>query len=365
MTLEGKRLVLALLAVTASLSPGANGQEFHLRADDCVVFFNDSGPASPEIENLIETYVLNRFPQWNVTFTHVSSRRDLSSLNVRPSVIVVRATDVNSPGFGELLEKTNASGMAPRVTILGTAAASERIGGSVQVDIAGMLTAAAAEARSIDSGLSGSIFSGGAARGPAGSLLIAAAILQAWHATAVVSAVEIDALRGAVARADNTTVRDMENGRVIAWTQDDQALPLPLDIMDPSVMLAIHASGLPARLDSQMLRVRGMAAERYTFTIDGELVGVFHRDQLDIGINLALLRTPMWKQAMSVLALTRRLGELQATRRRLLETTEQQRGAEWRAAMEALDTSEADLTAEQRTKAKAGTHDYEFQPVGQ
>jgi hypothetical protein len=109
-----------------------------------------------------------------------------------------------------------------------------------------------------------------------------------------------------------------------------------------------------------------MAAEHYRFTIDGELVGIFHRDQLDAGINLALMRTPMWKQAMSVLALTRKHEELRARRRTLLETpSEQRQTAEWRSAWEALDTEEADLAAEQRTKARPGTHDYELQPVGQ
>jgi hypothetical protein len=68
---------------------------------------------------------------------------------------------------------------------------------------------------------------------------------------------------------------------------------------------------------------------------------------------------------MSVLALTRRLGEVRASRLRLMEIPKEQRGAEWRASVEAVDATEADLAVEQRTKAKAGTHDYEFQPVGQ
>jgi hypothetical protein len=249
------------------------------------------------------------------------------------------------------------------MTIVGAARPSQARATSAEqlvVDLGGFLEAAAAKARAIDPGFPSPIAAKG---GPAGALLTAQAILQAWRAPALVSAVEIDALRGAVTRADNTTVRELENGRVVAWTEDDQALPVPVDIMDPAVLLAMQAADFARRLDSQTLRIRGMAAERYALTIDGEKIGTFHRDQLDAGLNLATLRTPMWKQAMAVLALIRQHDGMRAERRRLMGTPADERREEWRSAIEALDASEAALVEEQQKKAKAGTHDYELQPV--
>jgi hypothetical protein len=158
----------------------------------------------------------------------------------------------------------------------------------------------------------------------------------------------------------------MENGRVMAWTQDDEVLPMAFDFMDTAAGMALQASALAGRLNGQTLRIRGMAAERYAFTIDGERIGIFHRDQFDVGLNLSLLRTPMWKRAMAVLALTRKHDELRATRRRLLEASpEERRSAEWRTAMETLDAEEAALVEEQAEKVRAGTHDYELQPLDQ
>jgi hypothetical protein len=315
--------------------------------------------------SLLETFLLTRFPQLDLSFRYVTGDREIdpSASSNRSAVIVVSSTDANSPAFAGLLENVGASAPRPRLTILenGTQAAGPT-GGALPVDIAGSLAAVVEKARAIDSGAATDIANG--VRGQARPVLIASTILEAWRAPALVSSVEIDALRGTVTRTENTNVREMENGRVIAWTQDDEALPMAVDIMDPSVILAIQASDLTRRLDQQILRVRGLAAERYTLTIDGELVGIFHRDQLDAGLNLALLRTPMWKRAIAVLALTRRHDELRASRRKLYEAPAGQReSAEWRAALEALDRAEMDLIAEQRTKLKAGTHDYELQPV--
>jgi hypothetical protein len=233
----------------------------------------------------------------------------------------------------------------------------------VLVDIAGALAAAADKLRAIDPVMAAAFLPNDPAN-HVRSLLVAGAVLQAWRAPAIVSTVEIDALRGTVTRAENTTVRELENGRVIAWTQDDRVLPAAVDFMEPAIGLAVLASGFASRLDAQTLRIRGMAAEQYRVTIDGETVGTFHRDQLDTGLNLALLRTPMWRQAMDVLALTRRHNELRASRRQLLNApVEQRRSAEWRAALQSLDAAEADLVSAQLRRARAGTHDYELQPV--
>jgi hypothetical protein len=360
------RRAVALSAIFC-LPPLLMGQEFYLRPSDHVVYYGDSDSAGRGCASLIETFILTRFPHYHISFTNITNDQDFdpSSLATQPTVIVATAADANSKAFRAFLEKVRASSPQARLTILETAASPAERGAQIlSVNVFESLAAAAEKARAIDSALAATTLSSGVPRGPAGPLLIANALLQAWRAPALVSSVEIDALRGSVTRAENTTVREFENGRVIAWTEDDEALPVAVDIMDPSVVLAIQSSDFGRRLDDQTLRVRGMAAERYSFTIDGTLIGIFHRDQLDAGLNLALLRTPMWKQAMAVLALTRKHEELRQSRRHLFDTPpEQRKSDDWRAALEALDTAEAELVNEQQKKAKAGTHDYELQPV--
>jgi hypothetical protein len=351
------------------LAPLLPGQNFYLRSGDHVIFYS-SDPAGGAYGDLIESFVLTRMPQHDVLF----SRGEIEprALPGRPIVVVTTSVDGASAAFRGFLQGIQATSLQVRQTELNTAAVQTGGGEKrprpaelLAVDVAGALRAVAEKVRGAEP-MMATMLETGTGRSQAGPLLIAQAVLETWHAPGLVSEVEIDALRGTVVRADNTTVRDMENGRVVAWTQDDQALPMAVDIMDPPAMLAVQSSGLAKRLDSQMLRVRGMAAERYRFTIDGELVGVFHRDQLDAGLNLALLRTPMWKRAMSLLVLVRKHDELRAARSRLMETPPAARQSqEWRTALEALDAEEAEVVKEQQAAAKAGTHDYEFQPVEQ
>jgi hypothetical protein len=281
-------------------------------------------------------------------------------------VVVTTAEAAASPEFQSYYAGVKRNSPQGRLTVLRYLAGQEvKESEALVVDVERALEAAAAKVRGTDPRLAAAFISG-VPPGQARPVLIAGALLEAWHAPGLVSAVEIDALRGAAARVERTTVRDMENGRVIAWTQDDAVLPMAFDFMDPAVGMALQASALAGRLNEQTLRIRGMAGEKYAFTIDGERIGIFHRDQLDVGLNLSMLRTPMWKRAMAVLALTRKHDELRATRRRLLEAgPEERRSTEWRTAMETLNAEEAALVEEQAEKVKAGTHDYELQPVEQ
>ncbi|PWT89050.1 MAG: hypothetical protein C5B56_07810 [Proteobacteria bacterium] len=356
------------LALMLCLAWPVAGQDFYLQANDSVVFFSNADTAAPAWKSLVETFLLLRFPSLSIQFTDVTQdpNFDAATLRGRRAVVVASAEDAASPTFRGFYEKVKTSAAQRCLTVLRNGAGQE-VGepGALVVDVAAALEVVAGKVRATDPDLAATFISG-IPPGHARALLIAGAVLEAWHAPGLVSAVEIDGLRGAATRVERTTVRDMENGRVMAWTQDDEALPMAFDFMDQSVGAAIQASGLAVRLNGQTLRIRGMAAERYTFTIDGERIGIFHRDQLDAGINLALLRTPMWKRAMAVLALTRKHEELRAKRRRFLEAgPEQRKSAEWRAAMETLDAEEAALVEEQAEKAKAGTHDYELQPVEQ
>jgi hypothetical protein len=355
-------LVMVLLACSG-LASTASGQEFYLGPNDHVLFQAESKPGEGLYESFIETFVITRYPQRSVVFTHLRGYDgpEMAALSSQPTVIVV-APDGNNP-----IPSMATALPGVRITALRSTPPPKepaRSGQAIHIDLMATLPAAVEKAKARDPSLAAAILRNGAPSGEASHLLMAQAILQAWHAPSLVSAVEIDALRGSVRRAENTTVRELECGRVIAWSQDDQALPMPVNFADPAVALAIGASDFMLALDQQTLRIRGLAAEWYRLTIDGEPLGFFHTSKLDEGINLAGLPTPMWRQSMEVHALTRKHDELQAARSRLFQApAEERKSPEWKAALDASNAAEADLIDEQRAKARPRTHDYELQPV--
>jgi hypothetical protein len=53
-------------------------------------------------------------------------------------------------------------------------------------------------------------------------------------------------------------------------------------------------------MDRQMLRVEGLEPGVYQLSIDGKAVASFTREELQQGVNLALVKTPMLEQALGV-----------------------------------------------------------------
>jgi hypothetical protein len=390
-TMRFQRLFRVLCAFL-SLASIVPGQEFYLREDDRVLFYGEAKPGDQLYESFIETFAITRFPQWSLLFIHSVWSGNPPLANQPTVIVATRATssatsratgdaEGAASAYRNLIQGVTTSFPRARVTAMqlmpppregeDASAAALRtaagpVGGdnTIVVDVGAAVRTAIEKARARDPRLAATILLDGVPASEAGQMLVAQSLLQAWHAPAIVTAVEIDALRGSVSRAENTTVRELESGRVIAWSQDDRALPMPVDFMDPAVALAAGSSDFMRALDQQTLRIRGMAAEWYRLTIDGEPLGFFPRSRLYEGINLAGLATPMWKQAMAVHALSRKHADLQAAGARLWQASEPERqSAEWKAALEALTTAEAELIEEQRNKARPRTHDYELQPV--
>ncbi|MHB1768119.1 MAG: SGNH/GDSL hydrolase family protein [Phycisphaerae bacterium] len=188
-----------------------------------------------------------------------------------------------------------------------------------------------------------------------GQLVMAEALLNAWGAPAAVTAVQINAGDTTVARAENTSVSGLiVTPGIISWTQMDKALPMALmdlhgnwpqfpkvliwpynrlwqpggpnwnhswltvngkyqpsdfwqpgqpkwNYVNPATALVVKASHIYSTLDSESLKVAGLAAPRYTLKIDGQLVGTFSSNQLATGINLARYHTPMLAQSYHVM----------------------------------------------------------------
>jgi len=194
---------------------------------------------------------------------------------------------------------------------------------------------------------------------------MAEALLKAWHAPAAVTDVEISAGDQRLARAGNTKVSALSFHDNISWTQLDNALPMPVDMSDKIVALAIHSSDFVQALDQELLRVTGLTAASYTLKIDGAEAGMFTANQLAEGINLALLPTPMAKQATAVHKLTLQHNNVHFARWRTVQVPlEKETLPNAEKAMAALDGLDADLVRQQRAAAMPKEHRYELEKRG-
>jgi hypothetical protein len=192
---------------------------------------------------------------------------------------------------------------------------------------------------------------------------MAKALLKAWNAPAVVTEVEIDGETGTLKHADNTEVTGLRKETTISWDQMDRALPFPFDMKDAATALAFNSSDVEDALDVELLRVRGLTGRNYKLSIDGEEIGSLSAEQLGAGINLAILPTPMSRQAAEVHALTLKHNNIHFARWRQLQVPlEKERPAHLQAAMDALDAVEKDLIDQQRAKAQPKLHHYELAP---
>jgi lysophospholipase L1-like esterase len=419
----------SLLAAHAAADPAG---PFYLNDGDRVVFYGDSITeqsfwGAGAYADFAETYVLTRFPKLHVDFTNsgwggdavswsgggpvdVRVQRDI--IAHRPTVVTImlgmndgkyRAFDQDifntyRDGYRRIVATVRKDLPGARLTLIepspyddftrapnfaggynavllqfgrfvrGLAAEDGQLCVDFNSPVVAMLRKAAAE----DPALAQKIINDRIHPGPGAHLLMAEALLKGWNAPSVVTDVEIDAGRGVAVRSEGTRVDGLETGMQTAWTETDESLPMPVDLADPATALAIRNSDFIDSIDREYLRVTGLAgaAPGYTLTIDGEKVGDFSREQLAAGINLAMLPTPMARQAAEVHRLTERRNHIHFTRWHWVEVSLPQDGTSdaIRAAvpplLKALDDEETEVTAEQRAKAQPVPHRFVLEPQG-
>lgn len=410
---------MRLLFATFLLTSAALAQvDFYLKDGDRVVFYGDSITDQRLYTTFTESYVLTRFPHMKISFVHsgwggdrvtggaggpidVRLHRDL--IAYKPTVLTImlgmndgryRAYDPDifqqfSSGFESIVQTVKSALPDIRITaiqpspyddvtraplfaggynavlvrygqFLGDFASRENL---ALADLNTPVLAALKKAQSIDPELAPKIVPDRVHPGPSGHLLMAEALLKAWHAPADVTSVEIDAESKKVSTAANTKATDLHVDASITWTQEDSALPMPVDAKDPLVALALRASDFAEALDRQPLKITGLPRARYVLRIDGEMVGSFSRLDLADGVNLALLPTPMVKQALDVHALTIRHNQIHYERWRHLQVPLQEQKLErLQPALDSLDALEAELIEQQRTAAQPRPRRYELSP---
>src|SRR5437773_9501790 len=303
---------------------------FYLRDGDRVVFYGDSITDQRLYTTFVETYVVTRFPRLKVSFVHsgwggdrvtgggggpidVRLRRDV--IAYQPSVMTImlgmndasyRAYDAQifntyAEGYRHIVSTVKSALPGIRITLIqpspfddvtrppqfegGYNAVLVRYGefvkqlgereGFAVADMNAPVVAALGKASAADADRAQKIVPDRVHPGPGGHLLMAEALLKAWNAPATVTTVEIDAASKRLVNAENATVAALDNANGVAWTETDDALPMPVNLNDPVVALAVRSSDFGDALDREGLKVTGLSAPRYDLKIDGEEVGTF------------------------------------------------------------------------------------------
>ncbi len=196
--------------------------------------------------------------------------------------------------------------------------------------------------------------------GPAGHTLMAWAILKGLNAPALVSECGIDVSRGFFrnkvvsqknCRISNVKVKDGSVG----FDRLDFALPMPVDA---KAVAALALAPVSEDLNRYLLKVDGLKNERYELVIDGVKVGVYSREQLAQGVNLATAATPNAAQALRVLDLVFKKNDVYFERWRKvqLENGPVEKLAE-------LDKRIADFEAQIDAARQPKTQHFELKPV--
>jgi len=413
-------LVLWALLVT-TLGPWraawAQGN-FYLKGGDRVVFYGDSITEQRLYTAFVETYVLTRFPQLHASFVHsgwggdrvtgggggpidVRLKRDVMAFKPTVMTIMLGMNDGSYRAYDEAIFKTYATGYEHiidtikkalpgiRITVIQPSPYDDvtrppniddgynnvlirygqfvkELGQRENLTVADMNTpvvAALKRAKTADAKLAQEIVPDRVHPGPGGHLLMAEALLKAWNAPATVTAVEIDAAHQKVVRAENTMVADLRQRNGLSWTQTDKALPMPIDLKDPVVSLAVHSSDFVDALDQQPLKVTGLSAAHYSIVIDGDKLGSFGKEQLEEGINLAVLPTPMARQAAAAHDLTVKHNDVHFARWREVQVPlEDQHLHQTQPTENAMDGLESEVVQKQHATAQPKLRHYELTP---
>jgi lysophospholipase L1-like esterase len=403
---------LAFLCSSALLT----ASDFYLHDGDTVVFYGDSITNQRMYTAFTEAYVLTRFPQLRIRFIHsgfggdrvsggaggtIEERLKHDVFAYHPTVVTVMLgmNDGEYQAYNTEIFNKYASGYRNIISMLKGAVPEARItllqpspydditrpptfaGGYNAVllrfgDFVGKLaktetlTVADLNAPSVAVLRAANKLAPEAARElipdrvhPSAGIhmIMAEALLKAWHAPSMVTAVEIDAKAAVVLHAENTSVDSLQADDRISWTQTDGSLPMPLDPPDEMIPLAIRCSDFTKELNQEVLKVTGLQTGSYRLNIDDGFVGTFNDTRLAEGINLAAMKTPMSAQAQLVLDLTHRHNHLHFARWRMVEDALKQYPlTKIQPALDELDALEEEVISLQREAAIPKPHRYQL-----
>jgi len=149
--------------------------------------------------------------------------------------------------------------------------------------------------------------------------------------------------------------------RTSLWTRDKTISDFPPSPRIHEMMqFTIRVANLES-MDQEILKVRGLGSSRYSLQIDGKPVADLTSDQLQGGVNLALLSTPMLDQANGIDWLEERKTKLDAACFTLEAEMPCTPGT--LEATKTLRSAETEITRDQREKAKPKPHKFALVPA--
>jgi len=362
----------SVIVSLAQQPPPPTTAPFRLKDGDTAVFYGDSITEQRLYTADIENFVLTRFPGLHVRFVNsgvggdkvsggwagpidLRLRRDVLAYHPAMVTVMLGMNDgyyrpfdegiltTYTLGYRYLVEQIQSALPQNSITLLkpspyddvtrepeygsGYNATMVRFGDFVEklaverhtllADLNQPIVEALTAAKTADPVLSTALIRDRVHPGPAIHLLMAEVVLKSWNAPAVVTFARIDASRGKVSAATNTDISQLQRTKDgLTWVQSDRALPLPFAAAesDPCTDLVLHVADLNERLNQEMLRIDGLSEQLYELQIDGRSLGTFTAAQLEAGINLATLDTPMFAQARLVAFDTAQKNDLENSR---------------------------------------------------
>jgi lysophospholipase L1-like esterase len=325
-------LFAVLLAAAAAGTPAARAAEddFFFKPKDRIVFLGDSITEQYDYTNLIEYYLVTRFPSWDLIVFNAGIGGDTAGggngralrdvLSEKPTAVTINF-GMNDGGYKgpdtkiyqnyinnqtALVKKLKDAEV--RVALMATSPVegrkrgdgetyNETLGkfceglkevaaqhGAAHVDqfhaALAVLHKLAADKASFN------CFPDSVHTNSRGGLLMAYSILTGMHAPAVVSDVALEA-NGKLTAAQRCKVTDVKaDGGTLTFTRLDESLPLVLSKEQQELLPYLdNLNGL----NRYGLKVSGLPKDgNYELTIDGKAAGKFTSEDLDKGINLAL-----------------------------------------------------------------------------
>jgi lysophospholipase L1-like esterase len=417
--------VLAAAAAITAAAAQPPADNFYLHANDTVVFYGDSITEQRLYTMLTEFYTVTRYPKLNVRFVHsgwggdrvsgggggpIDLRLSRDVVAYHPTVMTIMLgmndggyvnhvpeNDVTFfAGFKHIVDSTRAAVPGLRITAIDPSPFDDvtrpftlqpngynavlmkygdwirSYGSDAKLDFADLNTPVVEmlhKANTADRTLAQKIIPDRIHPGLAGHIIMAEGLLKAWNARAIVSSVTLDAKEGTVVESNFAKVSDIHAGAPFVWTETEEALPLPFAGMlaqdrDHTLALAIRSSDVTAALNQQTLQVQNLSPGRYKLSIDSQPTGEWSDAELAQGVNLAVLDTPMSRQAMTVRDLTmKRLDVHQArfhTLQAPMQTLDLQHLDE---SLKALDNLDNEIMTRQREAAQPHPHVFQLAPA--
>ncbi len=366
-----KRCKAAIAAAAAWVACAASAQPFALKDGQTVVFYGDSITAQRFYTREAEEFVLTRYPALHVRFVNAGVPGDTAAGGYtgaapqrvardvapwQPDMITVML-GMNDGGWGygqpaqieagfqsrykALLNMLHQAAPAAALTIVSPTPYDEITHGTEFPGYSRMIDGFASDVRRIATEMQSAgdppvffadfhspmarALEQAHARSPqlasllipdrihpaeASQWMMTAALMLAWRADPEVSRVALDASDRKILAADRATVTGFsKSANALTWTELEAALPLPLDLNNTMTRLVLAISNV-ADFDREMLRVASLAPGRYALLIDGKQAGTFSSEELARGVNLALKKTPMLSQALSIASLEEQRAEL-------------------------------------------------------